>query len=296
MYGVSGQFPVAERSNADHVIEPEHSGQRFSQQHFCASEAPTKFGMPGGPGSGLGISRAPSRLFVPTRSPVINSTEWEADSSSLRTVELANQGLCELPQDIGPLDRITALDLSGNDLTVFPADQLLGMTSLQEIKLSMEQATGKPERKSRDGLAREGIETIEVLQGNHRAKVISMAGSPRAALYTTSLDTCLALCAMQNDTALLIHIDTFSAQGWGRVSTRDVLTRHLAPNVPDTRIMLVGANGQGSAANVRGVLSVLKELGLERCVTMASLGNGHTSAMLDIGARQGQGQAYVGRL
>jgi hypothetical protein len=54
--------------------------------------------------------------------------------------------------------------------------------------------------------------------------------------------------------------------------------------------MLVGANAQGSAANVRGVLSVLKTFGLERCITMASLGNNHTSAMLQVG----KGQGYVG--
>jgi Leucine-rich repeat (LRR) protein len=209
---------------------------------------------------------------------------------AVQTVGLANRGLSAIPKDFGALGQITDLDLSGNELKEFPVEQLLGMTSLQNLKLSMESTTGKPVRKSHDAFVDQGCQITYVRQGNALAKVIDVRKSPNTVLFTTDLDPCLALSVIQGDKALLMHVDSFSGQGSGRRSVHDVLSLHIKPNEKDTRVMLVGANAQGSASNVRGVLSVLKTFGLERCITMASLGNNHTSAMLQVG----NGQGYVG--
>ncbi|MEF9406759.1 MULTISPECIES: hypothetical protein [Ralstonia solanacearum species complex] len=238
----------------------------------------------------VGDRRAPLPSFQSRSDRSSHSAGVELHSPTVPTVELASRGLNELPRDIGPLNRIADLDLSGNELKTFPVDQVLGMASLQNLKLSMESTTGKPMRKSHAALADQGCRMMFVHQGNASAKVVDIKRASNTVLYTTDLDPCLALSIIHGDKALLMHVDSFRGQGAGRLSVRDVLIRHINPNAQDTRVMLVGANAQGSAANVRGVLSVLRELGLERCITMASLGNNYTSAMLHVG----YGEGYVG--
>lgn len=233
-----------------------------------------------------GDRRVPLPSFQSSQNRLSNSVGVALHSPTVPTVALASLGLNELPRDIGPLTQIADLDLSGNELKAFPVNQLLGMASLQNLKLSMESRIGKPMRKSHEALAEQGCRMMFVRQGNASAKVVDIKMASNTVLYTTDLDPCLALSIIHGGKALLMHVD----RGVGRLSVRDVLTRHIKRNVQDTRVMLVGANAQGSAANVRGVLSVLRELGLAQCITMASLGNNHTSAMLHVG----NGEGYVG--
>jgi len=55
-------------------------------------------------------------------------------------------------------------------------------------------------------------------------------------------------------------------------------------------VHLIGCNAQNSAGQLRGVLSALNELGLTESIVMASIGNGHSSAVMDLTNRK----AFVG--
>ncbi|MGF6851297.1 hypothetical protein [Paraburkholderia sp. CI3] len=211
----------------------------------------------------------------------------KADLPPEASFSLDKRHLPALPELRGAPASVIDLDLSGHPLKEFPVEQLLAMTKLQNLKLSMNAETGTPTRKSLKALTEEGLSPVWVRQGNSSAQVVNVHASAKTVLYTTDLDPCLAVMIVQGDKAMLMHVDSFSGRGSGRTSVRDVLLRHITPNGTDTSIMLVGANAQGAAANVRGVLSTLKSMGLEKNITMASLGNGHSSASLHVGGARG---------
>jgi hypothetical protein len=205
-------------------------------------------------------------------------------------LDISGRFLTELPPCLGKLKSLLHLNTARNPLTVFPAAQLIGLDNLQDLQLSMNAEGGAPQRLGHEKLRERGYELIHFKQGNSNTRVLPSMQAKATALYTTDLDPCLAVMIMQGDSAVCDHVDSYGGSGVGRLSTHDVLRKHIRADRDDTQIFLVGANAQGSAANLRGVLRVLQELGVMHCVNMASIGNGHTSATLDLKDRT----AYVG--
>lgn len=197
-------------------------------------------------------------------------------------LDLSHRSLTLIPACLGKLTSLQHLNLSGNPLKKFPADQLLQLKNLQTIQLSMNEGDEGPKRRSYDSFQEHGYNVIYFKQGNSNAKVFSSPPAQETALYTTDLDPCLAVMVMQKNITLCAHVDTFSGRGIGGLPTEELLRRHIKTGEKNTQIFLVGANSQGSAGNVKGVLTSLQKMGLHHQVKMASLGNGDTSATLDI--------------
>lgn len=206
-------------------------------------------------------------------------------------LDLSYYGLTTVPNCLGSLTTLQHLNLSGNALLTFPFEQILQLNQLQDIQLSMNEYTGSPIKCSHEILAKKGYTMTFFAQGNVNTKVLSSFPSEPNALYTTDLDPCLAVMIIQENTILCVHVDSFGKSGIGGISLDTILYRHLVPNKKATRVFLVGANSQGSAGNLRGVLYALQKLELHSCIKMASLGNGHTSATLDLDNKV----VYVGK-
>lgn len=215
----------------------------------------------------------------------------DAHINLLPELDLRSQHLTSMPDCLGKLIFLKHLNLSGNPLVEFPSRQIIQLKGLQTIQLSMNESGGTPIRRSHEVLHDLGYKTVNFPQGNSRAKVLHALPDNDTALYTTDLGPCLAVMIMQENKVLCAHVDSYSGGGLGGLSTHELLSRHIKPNTVNSKIFLVGANEQGSAANLRGVLISFQKLGIVECVKMASLGEGNTSTTLDLKNKM----AYVGR-
>ncbi len=207
------------------------------------------------------------------------------------TLDLSERGLTALPDSLGALTHLKHLNLSGNPLQTFPAKALLQLDSLQTLQLAMNQHNqGVPFRRSHERFADEGYKLQFFAQGNNRAQVIHQPPRQKTALFTTDLAPCLAAMIVQDGKSLALHMDNPQRSGSGGIPLEDMLSRHLHPSARKTEVFLVGANDQGSAGNVRAMLAALNKHGVANNISMASLGNGHTSATLDVNNQK----AWVG--
>lgn len=207
------------------------------------------------------------------------------------TLDLSERGLTALPESLGALTHLKHLNVSGNPLQTFPAKALLQLGSLQTLQLAMNQQNqGVPFRRSHERFADEGYKLQFFAQGNNRAQVIHQPPRQKTALFTTDLAPCLAAMIVQDGKSLALHMDNPQRSGSGGIPLEDMLSRHLHPSARKTEVFLVGANDQGAAGNVRAMLAALNKHGVANNICMASLGNGHTSATLDVNNQR----AWVG--
>ncbi|WP_128176859.1 leucine-rich repeat domain-containing protein [[Pantoea] beijingensis] len=207
------------------------------------------------------------------------------------SLDLSGRGLTSLPDSLGGLTQLKQLNVSDNPLQAFPTKALLTLTSLQTLQLGMnKQNDGVPFRRSHERFADEGYKLQFFAQGNNRAQIMQQPPRQKTALFTTDLAPCLAAMIVQDGKSIALHMDNPKRSGSGGLPLEDAFARHLLRSAQDTQVFLVGANDQGSAGNVRAMLSTLDKHGLANNISMASLGNGHTSATLDVNNRQ----AWVG--
>lgn len=207
------------------------------------------------------------------------------------TLDLSERGLTALPDALGALTHLKHLNLTGNPLQAFPAKAIMQLGSLQTLQLAMNKENhGVPFRRSHERFADEGYKLQFFAQGNNRAQVIHQPPRQKTALFTTDLAPCLAAMIVQDGKSLALHMDNPQRSGSGGIPLEDMLSRHLHPSARKTEVFLVGANDQGSAGNVRAMLAALNKHGVADNISMASLGNGHTSATLDVNNQK----AWVG--
>jgi len=239
----------------------------------------------------------PSLVSSPPRSrSAINRSATE--KSVLETISecTANKSWClslvekkvdEFPSQIMGLNKLSDLDFGENILYKFPSQQLLKLSELNHLRLSMNQLGQAIPRKSFGDLRSLGYSLHDVEQGNKLAKVMPLPEPEAVALCTRGLGPCIAVMVLQQNQAIFMHVDSAGEGGIGHQSVLDALRNRISTPDENTNVILVGCNYGGSVGTLRGVLGAFQELGLDDKIVMASIGNGHTSAALDLKERRG---------
>ncbi len=203
------------------------------------------------------------------------------------SLSLVEKEIDKFPSQIMDLTRLSDLDFGENILHKFPSQELLKLSGLNHLRLSMNQLGQAIPRKSFGNLRDLGYALHDVEQGNKLAKVMPLPEPKAIALCTRGLGPCIAVMVLQKNQAIFMHVDSPGEGGIGHKSVLDVLRDRISTPDENTRVMLVGCNYGGSVGTLRGVLGSLQELGLDDKIVMASIGNGHTSASLDLKERRG---------
>ena len=204
-------------------------------------------------------------------------------------LSLVEEKIDKFPSQIMDLTKLSDLDFGENILHKFPSQELLKLSGLNHLRLSMNQLGQAIPRKSFGELRRLGYFLHDVEQGNKLAKVMPLRELPEpeaVALCTRGLGPCVAVMVLQQNQAIFMHVDSPGEGGIGHKSVLDVLRDHISTPDENTKVMLIGCN-YGGSGTLRGVLGALQELGLDDKIVMASIGNGHTSASLDLKKRCG---------
>lgn len=201
------------------------------------------------------------------------------------SLALVGAGLSILPSQVGDLFWLSDLNLHGNILQKFPSQELLKLSKLSNLRLTMNQLGREIQRKPSGRLKEMGYSLNHVPQGNARAKVVPLPAPEAMALCTTGLGPCLAIMVLQQSQAVFMHVDSPGRGGMYGVPVLDVLRTCMPDPDLNAKVMLVGCNDPGSVGTLRGVLAALQALGLDDKIVMASIGNGHTSVALDLEER-----------